>query len=250
MKSRQGKNEQNKEVELIKELVYNMRDIHSISNKEGEFLYNAAKNCKGIGVILEIGSWKGVSTIFLGKGSIRGNKIKVYSIDPHTGSSCHKEMYGDVWTFPEFKKNINRANIDKIILPIIKTSENAEKGWNLPIELLWIDGNHEYGFVKMDFDKWSPYLVEGGIIAFHDSFSFSGPKKVVIENVYKSKNFTNIGFRNSITFAQKISRNSFKNKLKNRYALFLRYVYELFSKSKRYLPKSIKKIGKRILEIK
>jgi len=57
---------------------------------EGELLYDLAKNCKGNGVIVEIGSWTGKSTIWLGKGSKAGNKVKVYAIDPHTGSSEQK----------------------------------------------------------------------------------------------------------------------------------------------------------------
>jgi predicted O-methyltransferase YrrM len=247
------KNEINREIKSIKELVYDMRDVCSITNKEGEFLYNTAKNCKGQGVILEIGSWKGVSTIWLARGSKAGNKVKVYTVDPHTGTpfyrKMYRKMYGNVQTFPQFQKNINRANVDDIVLPIVKTSKEAEKDWNWPIEFLWIDGNHEYESVKLDFDKWFPYLIEGGIIAFHDTLSFPGPKKVVIESLYKSKNFTNIGLIGSITFAKKVSRISFRNKLENKRDLFLRYVYELFFRYIKYVPKPIKKIIKKFLEM-
>lgn len=40
-----------------------------LTHGEGGLLYNLAKNCKGNGVIVEIGSWKGKSTIWLGAGS-------------------------------------------------------------------------------------------------------------------------------------------------------------------------------------
>ncbi|RLC39554.1 MAG: hypothetical protein DRH33_02540 [Candidatus Nealsonbacteria bacterium] len=97
---------QYEEIESIKQLVQNIDEKHSVSDKEGEFLYNAAKNCMGRGVIIEIGSWKGRSTIWLGRGSKAGNKVKVFAIDPHTGSPWHRKMYGKVWTYEEFKKNI------------------------------------------------------------------------------------------------------------------------------------------------
>jgi len=203
MKKSNERSNQYKEIELIKQLVQNIDIKHSVSNKEGEFLYNTAKNCTK-DVIVEIGSWKGVSTIWLGKGSKAGNRVKIYAIDPHLGSPIHRKMYGKVWTFEEFKNNIKMAKVDDIIAPIVKTSEGAEKGWgNKPIEFLWIDGNHEYKFVKLDFDKWFPHLADGGIIAFHGTINFSGPRKVVIDNIYKSNKFINIGLLDSITFAKK-----------------------------------------------
>jgi len=36
------------------------------------------------------------------------------------------------------------------------------------LDFLFIDGNHMYEFVKMDFEMYSPLVRKGGIIAFHD----------------------------------------------------------------------------------
>ncbi len=55
-----------------------------LKDKEGQLLYDLAKNCTGKGVIVEIGSWKGKSTTWLAHGSKEGNKVRVYAIDPHT----------------------------------------------------------------------------------------------------------------------------------------------------------------------
>lgn len=237
-----------KEIEEIKELLKGIDPNHAVPDKEGEFLYNVAKNCTGKGVIVEIGSWKGRSTIWLGRGSKAGNKVKVYAIDPHTGSSIHRQMYGEVWTFEEFKKNIEAANVDDIVVPIVKTSEEAEKDWNdRPVEFLWIDGNHEYKFVKLDFDKWFPHLINGGTIAFHDTIfhPIAGPRKIVIDNLYKSKKFIDIGLIGSSTFATKVDRNSLKDRLQNRYALLLRYIYQLLRPN---LPQPIIALGRKILK--
>ena len=127
-----------------------------------------------------------------------------------------------------FKRNIKNAKVDDIVIPIVKTSEEAAKHWNgKPVEFLWIDGSHEYDMVKLDFDLWYPHLIEGGIIAFHDTGpSGPGPRKVVENNIYRSKNFINVGFINSITFAQKVSKNSLKDRLRSRYVLFLKDSYE------------------------
>lgn len=190
-----------------------------LTNKEGKFLYHVAKNCR-IGVIVEIGSFKGKSTIWLAKGSKKGSEINIYAIDPHTGSPEHKERYGNVWTFEEFKKNIKNEKVDDIVIPIVKTSEEAEKDWDFkPIEFLWIDGNHEYEMVKLDYEKWSPYLIDGGIIAFHDTTTWIGPSKVVEENLFKSKTFIVFERIDSITFAQKVKQNTSRDRLRNRWLL-------------------------------
>lgn len=174
-----------------------------LTDREGELLYNLAKNCIGKGVIVEIGSWKGKSTICLAKGSKAGNKVKIYAIDPHTGSSEHKKRYSRVWTLEEFKKNIKNAKVHDIITSIVKTSEEAAKNFVKPVELIFIDGAHEYELVKLDFELWFPKLINGGIMAFHDT-GWPGPKKVVEEFVYQSKFFRNIKCIDSITFAEKV----------------------------------------------
>jgi predicted O-methyltransferase YrrM len=196
-----------------------------LSDKEGKTLYDLAKKCSGKGVIVEIGSWKGKSTVCLAKGSKAGKKSKIYAIDPHTGSSEHKKWYGKVWTFEEFKKNIKEAKVDDIVVPIVKTSEEAAKTFDKPVELIFIDGAHEYEYVKKDFQLWFPKVIEGGIMAFHDTISWEGPNKVVNKYIHKSKYFKNIGIVNSITFAEKTKENKLSDRIRNRFLLFSKKIY-------------------------
>ncbi|MBU2214168.1 class I SAM-dependent methyltransferase [Patescibacteria group bacterium] len=169
-----------------------------LSDKEAALLYRLAKRCTGRGAIVEIGSWKGKSTICLAEGSRAGKNIPIYAIDPHTGSSEH----GDVYTFEEFKKNISNAGIENMIHPIVKTSKEASEGWNKPIELLWIDGAHEEEYVRLDYELWTEHLVPGGTIAFHDS-SMPGVKIVLEQYLYKGNVFRNIRFVHGATYARK-----------------------------------------------
>lgn len=237
---------------MVKEEIVKIRKLIEdvdgfLSDREGDLLYNLAKNCKGRGVIVEIGSWKGKSTIWLGKGSENSKRLKIYAIDPHEGSSEHKKRYSKVLTFEEFINNIRNAKVEHIILPIVKTSEEAAKNFNEPVELIFIDGAHEYELVKKDFELWFPKVMEGGIIAFHDTYGRSGPKKVVEEFIYKSKNFRNIRLLDSITYAEKVRQNSVIDRLRNRYVLFLNNSYNFADKL--HLPKLIKIIGKKIIEL-
>jgi glycosyltransferase involved in cell wall biosynthesis/predicted O-methyltransferase YrrM len=191
-----------------------------LTDDEGKFLYCAARNCTGKGVIVEIGSWKGKSTFFIGKGSEGAGKIKIYAIDPHLEGS-----------YEEFKRNIKNAELNDIVIPVVKTSEEAAKDFTEPVEFIFIDGDHEYESVKKDFELWFPKLINKGIIAFHDTVAWPGPRKVVKKHIYTSRYFKNVGFVDSITFAQKTIKNSLKDRFRNRSLLFLKNRYVLFLKN-------------------
>lgn len=37
-----------------------------------------------------------------------------------------------------------------------------------PFDLIFIDANHTYEFIKLDFNNYKNYLAKGGVIGFHD----------------------------------------------------------------------------------
>ena len=172
----------------------------------------------GRGVIVEIGSWKGKSTIWLAKGSQAGQKVKVYAFDPHSASIVHQK-HGEAWTFDELKQNISRAGVADIVSPVVATSEAAASRFNEPIEMIFIDGDHDYEAVKRDFELWYPKVVDGGVMAFHDTTVWQGPKKLVAERIYKSRDFRDGSFAGSIAFAKKVKANTRGQRLRNRLAL-------------------------------
>jgi len=213
---------------------------------EPELLFELANNCKGRGVIVEIGSWKGKSTICLAKGSEAGNNVKIYAIDPHKGFCESDDKYYQKSSLKDFQRNLEKFKAKKKIVPIINSSKRAAKNFKEPVELLFIDGNHEYKYVKEDFELWFSKVINGGIIAFHDTNSkfYKGPKKVIKEKMYLSENFKNIKFTASIVYGEKTTENYFKNKIKNLFALVLKEIYDLLYRIK--VPNYLKKIGKKI----
>jgi MMP 1-O-methyltransferase len=183
------------------------------SLEEGIAFHNHAKKVTGKGVIVEIGSWQGKSTIFLAKGSEAGKKMPVYAIDPHIGSEEHQKD-GSVWTFDIFKKNMEAFNVDSLVRPIVKMSWEAAKDFNEKIEFLFIDGAHDYESVKKDIQDWFPRLVVGGTVSFHDS-DWPGVMDAMKAGIYDSQQTRNIRRVKGTTFADKVEQNTAAERMMN-----------------------------------
>jgi len=208
------------ELKLVKEAADGAGGF--LSDIEGSLLFALAQKCVGRGVIVEIGSYTGKSTIYLGKGSEAGKNVKIYAIDPHREPFQSKD--DATGTYAKFTKNIENAQLGGIVNPIVKTSIEAADLISEPCELLFIDGCHKYNYVKKDFDTWFPKVIDGGIIVFHDTLS-GGPKKAVREVLYRSKMFKKVGFGGSITFGEKTKENVLFDRLKNRYVFMMHSFY-------------------------
>jgi len=190
-----------------------------LSDQEGRLLYELARSCTGRGVIVEIGSWKGRSTVWLASGSKAGSAVPVHAVDPHTGSAEHRPGGAPVATFEEFRANVARAGVDDIVVPLVKPSLDAAGGFAFPVELLFIDGDHAYEAVLADFRAWFPKVVDGGVIAFHDTIGWEGPERVVEEHLYRSSRFRNVRLCGSIAYGIKTEHATTAQQARNRYAL-------------------------------
>jgi predicted O-methyltransferase YrrM len=50
-------------------------------------------------------------------------------------------------------------------------SDQASRDWKLPIDFLFIDGDHTYEMVRRDWEEWSPHVTPEGHVAFHDALT-------------------------------------------------------------------------------
>lgn len=172
---------------------------------ESGFLFRCAKEGYGQGVIVEIGSFKGKTTIALALGSKFKKREKVYSIDPQENIEIRQV----------FMNNIRQADIDDHVVTSFKRSQDIAVDFNSPVRLLFIDGCHEYESVKQDILLWKDYLIDGGIIAMHDYLPDNSPaylagvNKAVNECIVNSPDFIVEGCVDSIFFA---SRKKSQNK--------------------------------------
>lgn len=155
-----------------------------LSKREERLLAYFAR--KSDGLIVEIGSYQGKSTVAMAK--VTNNKV--YAIDPHYLKS-----------YAKFLANTKKY---KNIIPVKKTSKVANKNWLEKISLLNIDGNHEYKFAKQDLKLWLPYLKDNGVVICHDAFApYPEVFKAVKEEIFAKNIWSYIGICDSQIFAVK-----------------------------------------------
>src|SRR5919198_36925 len=148
--------------------------------------------------------------------------------------------------------DLARTGIAELVHPVASFSQRAAEEFHEPIELLFVDGSHEYDLVLEDFEKWVPKVVEGGWVAFHDTTWTAGPRKVVGEAIYRSRRFKDVRFVvGSTTVARKVQRNTLPDRARNRYVLGVKTAFWLGSsalkKQRKLLPKPVERFGRRVL---
>jgi len=146
-----------------------------IGGLEEELLTRLAREVEE-GCIVEIGSWRGMSTIALAKGA----QVPVYAIEPHEQfTGVLGGTFGPI-DRRAFFENLLRAGVVEQVRLVNLSSEVVTPGWQMPVGLLWIDGDHRYEAVRRDFDSWEPHL--RGKVAFHDAIQPTlGPFRLIDE---------------------------------------------------------------------
>ena len=144
---------------------------------EGRCLHEFARNASRSGPCLEIGSYCGLSTLYLGTGCKTTGGI-LFAVDHHRGSEEHQpgELYfdpdlmdlvtGRVDSFGYFRATIEKAGLEDTVVPVVSPSALAARSWQTPLYLVFIDGGHALETVATDYSCWSA----GGYLLIHDVF--------------------------------------------------------------------------------
>jgi predicted O-methyltransferase YrrM len=187
-----------------------------LSDKEADTLFHLArnrtpeKNCR----IVELGSWQGKSSVMLAGGLRNKLGAKLICIDPFgiDENPEYQRLYYDSLISgmrhsveEAFHKNIRRCGLTDVITPIQGYSFQVVESWAEPIDMLFIDANHEYEAVHRDFKMWSPFVKRGGIVALHDvAEQWPGPTRVMNEEL-QPPHFEGLQRVESLAWAVKFS---------------------------------------------
>jgi MMP 1-O-methyltransferase len=152
-----------------------------LADGEGLHLYRVALEAAPVGPCLEIGSYCGKSTVWIGTACRESGRV-LFAVDHHRGSEEQQpgEEYfdpalfepaaGRIDTFRQFRDTVARAGLEDTVVPIVCPSELAARAWATPLSFVFIDGGHAFDSVSADYRSWSPHLMAGGLLAFHDVF--------------------------------------------------------------------------------
>ena len=175
-----------------------------LGDNEARFLAILAACTPADGLIVEIGSFKGKSTVLLASVAAQCGLGRIVAIDPHTSpSTTDPGLPPGTSSFEEFSAALRSAKLEDQVEVHRTFSREVAKGWDRPIRMLWIDGEHTYKGAKEDFDMFAPFLVSGGVVALHDALhAFEGPIRVFIEEILRSDRFGAAGFVQSIAWGQ------------------------------------------------
>lgn len=160
-------------------------DIDSVKGflaaDEAEALYQAALQQAAQAPVMEIGSYCGKSTIYIGSACQQAGGV-LYALDHHRGSEEHQlgeeyhdpELYdpqaGLMDSFREFRRNIRQAQLEDTVIPIVASSALASRNWHTPLSMVFIDGGHSLEAAMTDYRSWASHVIPGGILAIHDLF--------------------------------------------------------------------------------
>lgn len=152
-----------------------------LADGEGLHLYRVALEAAPAGPCLEIGSYCGKSTVWIGTACRESGRV-LFAVDHHRGSeeqqpgeeyfdpTLFEPAVGGIDTFRHFRDTVARAGLEDTVVPIVCPSELAARAWATPLSFVFIDGGHAFDSVSADYRSWSPHLMAGGLLAFHDVF--------------------------------------------------------------------------------
>ncbi len=148
---------------------------------EGLALFDAAARVAVDGPFLEIGSYCGKSSIYLGAAA-RDRGTVLFALDHHRGSEENQPGWefhepdlvdpdvGRIDTLPRFRRAVHDAGLESSVVAIVGDSPTVGAHWTMPLAFLFIDGGHGREPAHADFDRWVPHVAPGGTLAIHDVF--------------------------------------------------------------------------------
>jgi predicted O-methyltransferase YrrM len=188
----------------LQEIHAAVRDVEGfLSKTEIDFLALLAALPTAAGQILEIGSFRGRSTIVLAKAARLGDAAPIAAVDPLPDTDALYKLHLERGVARSLlEQNLRRAGVREQIEVHQMLSRDLRPSWNRPLRLLWIDGDHCYESARDDLAMFAPFLSDGAIVAFHDVLHPFTCIRAYRESVVDSRHFGAVGLVGSIGWGQ------------------------------------------------
>lgn len=140
-----------------------------LAREEAALLMDLAAAVPAGQVVVELGNYRGRSTVALALGSREGAGVQVFSVDPHvefTGPRGGRFGRADQ---AHLYENLSRTGVGALVSVVGIASRSAAAAWTgARVGLLFIDGDHRYESVRSDFEAWRCHLAPDARVAFDD----------------------------------------------------------------------------------
>ncbi|NWH08285.1 MAG: class I SAM-dependent methyltransferase [Alphaproteobacteria bacterium] len=192
-----------------------------LAEDEGEALYVHARSAASLGPLLEIGTYCGKSSVYIGMGAREGGQI-LFTVDHHRGSEEMQPGWehhdpetwdsetGAMDSLPFLRRTLRRAGLEDCVIAVIGPSAVIAAAWRTPVSFLFIDGGHSRTQAFADYEGWVPHVMEGGVLLIHDVFpdprDGGRPPFEIYERALASGQFRPIAAVRSLRVLQRVKR--------------------------------------------
>jgi glycosyltransferase involved in cell wall biosynthesis/predicted O-methyltransferase YrrM len=191
------------------EIIAQMRGVEGwLEDAEADLLIAAAEHALTAGeephAVVEVGSYCGRATTVLGRVALAVRpESKVYSVDPHDGrvGALDQGVASHGPTLEKFRRNMQRAGLADSVEVIQRRA--ADVLWSRPVGLLLIDGLHDYFSVSQDFHSFEPWVVPGGLVAFHDYAAYFPGVQAFVDELLASGRYRKLNCVGTLMLLQR-----------------------------------------------
>ena len=148
------------------------------------------------GIFVELGSWKGRSTAFLGVEAINADTgIRIHAVDVWSddiSGGAKKTMVEQGLTgntlYDLFIENV--APVSSVITPMRMTTVQAASHFaDGSVDFVFVDADHSYEACKQDIHAWLRKMKHGGVLAGHD-YGWAGTVQRAVHDVLGYDNWS------------------------------------------------------------
>jgi predicted O-methyltransferase YrrM len=172
-----------------------------LSDDQAARLERAAAGVRGPGRIVEIGSFRGRSTIVLRRAA--APDVEVVAVDPHGGGDRGpREISPDAARgeadHEAFHANLRRAGVEAGVRHVRRMSQDALAEVQGPVGLLYVDGAHRYRPARADIERWGERVAPGGTMLVHDAYNAVGVMLAQLRILIPSRSWRYVGRTRSL----------------------------------------------------
>jgi predicted O-methyltransferase YrrM len=173
-----------------------------MSPDQADELYRAAAATHAGDQIVEIGSFRGRSTIVLASAAPEG--VDIVAIDPHAGNDRGPQEIDGFAAEADsdhdiFVANLAAAGVADRVRHVRAFSDAAHAHVHGDVAVLYIDGAHRYSPARTDIREWGRRVAPGGTMLIHDSFSSVGVTLAIGRELLFGSRFRYAGRARSMT---------------------------------------------------